>query len=155
MGNRYSSKDEQVWMQKDDGSHIYISEAYSYRASDLFAEELNRLEDLKELLEQEIGNLLAVIHRDGGHYITQHGLSKAITDAISIIYTLRESLPTTADSVTVDPGKPVWFRDIEGDLRSDGLDAYGVTYFKHGESYFIPISQCYSIRLLAEESFNG
>jgi hypothetical protein len=32
-------------------------------------------------LFRKIGNLLAVIHRDGGHYQSEHGLDKAIADA--------------------------------------------------------------------------
>lgn len=32
-------------------------------------------------LEQRLGNLLARIHRDGGHYITEHGWAKAEADA--------------------------------------------------------------------------
>jgi hypothetical protein len=31
--------------------------------------------------EQTLGNLLARIHRDGGHYIEEHGMDKAVTDA--------------------------------------------------------------------------
>lgn len=32
-------------------------------------------------LYNELGNLLAYIHNDGGHYITEHGWKKAIVDA--------------------------------------------------------------------------
>lgn len=35
--------------------------------------------------EQNLGNLLAIIHRDGGHYWGKHGVEKAITDAIEIV----------------------------------------------------------------------
>lgn len=31
--------------------------------------------------EQELNNLLARIHRDGGHYIAEYGLRKALKDA--------------------------------------------------------------------------
>lgn len=34
--------------------------------------------------EQMLQNLLAVIHRDGGHYTAQHGLSKSYEDAIQL-----------------------------------------------------------------------
>ncbi len=34
---------------------------------------------------QSFGNVLAVIHRDGGHYIQKHGVDKACKDAISKI----------------------------------------------------------------------
>jgi hypothetical protein len=33
-------------------------------------------------------DLLAVIHRDGGHYAGQHGVVKAATDAIAIVHQL-------------------------------------------------------------------
>ena len=32
-------------------------------------------------LERRLGNLLARIHRDGGHYISEHGWAKAEADA--------------------------------------------------------------------------
>ena len=34
---------------------------------------------------EELSNLLAVIHRDGGHYEAKHGLLKTIEDAEHII----------------------------------------------------------------------
>ncbi len=34
-----------------------------------------------ERLRQSLGNLLAVIHRDGGHYTAMHGREKAVRDA--------------------------------------------------------------------------
>jgi len=34
-------------------------------------------------------NLLAVIHRDGGHYVEEHGLEKAVEDAINVVYAER------------------------------------------------------------------
>ena len=39
---------------------------------------------------QSFGNVLAVIHRDGGHYITKHGHEKASKDAIKIVLDLRK-----------------------------------------------------------------
>ena len=35
--------------------------------------------------EYNLRNLLAIIHRDGGHYTSEHGLEKATEDAIIII----------------------------------------------------------------------
>lgn len=40
-------------------------------------EEINRLEESERMLNE----LLAVIHRDGGHYQSEHGLQKAYKDA--------------------------------------------------------------------------
>ena len=39
---------------------------------------------------QSFGNVLAIIHRDGGHYITKHGHEKASKDAIKIVLDLRK-----------------------------------------------------------------
>ena len=41
-------------------------------------------------LEQQFGNLLARIHRDGGHYAEEHGWSKAGIDAETMVVRERE-----------------------------------------------------------------
>ena len=33
-----------------------------------------------EFYKKELGNLLAILHRDGGHYITENGWEKAVED---------------------------------------------------------------------------
>jgi hypothetical protein len=40
-------------------------------------------------LERDLGNLLAVIHRDGGYYAAKHGNTKASQDAEAIVIGLR------------------------------------------------------------------
>ncbi len=40
--------------------------------------------------KHEIGELLCVIHGDGGHYIEEHGMKKAIEDAHKEYYKLRQ-----------------------------------------------------------------
>ena len=47
--------------------------------------EIAELEEANEQLSAESGELLAVIHRDGGHYLTEHGLEKAVRDAIESV----------------------------------------------------------------------
>jgi len=42
-----------------------------------------------ENLEHWLRNLLAVIHRDGGHYAEKYGLEKASVDAEDVVLTLR------------------------------------------------------------------
>lgn len=42
---------------------------------------LPELLDEIERLRQSLGNLLAIIHRDGGHYTAMHGHEKAVRDA--------------------------------------------------------------------------
>jgi len=36
--------------------------------------------------------LLAIIHRDGGHYTGEHGIEKACEDAVEVVGLLRERL---------------------------------------------------------------
>jgi len=38
--------------------------------------------------EKDLTDLLCIIHRDGGHYITQHGYEKAYADAKDIVIKL-------------------------------------------------------------------
>ena len=50
-----------------------------------------REEDYRRL-ELNAGNLLALIHRDGGHYINDNGWDKAFSDAINVVNQLRIDL---------------------------------------------------------------
>lgn len=43
-------------------------------------------------------NLLAVIHRDGGHYVSEHGFEKATEDAMNVIIEERNRLAQSEDS---------------------------------------------------------
>lgn len=40
----------------------------------------------------ELNNLLAIIHRDGGHYVEKHGRAQAVADAMRIVCDLREKV---------------------------------------------------------------
>jgi hypothetical protein len=42
----------------------------------------------EEIAEMLLGDLLAVIHRDGGQYTGQHGLEKSVRDAIEVVVQL-------------------------------------------------------------------
>ena len=48
-------------------------------------EELRELREAKRLLLE----LLAVIHRDGGHHVDQHGVEKSVSDAFAVVSELR------------------------------------------------------------------
>ena len=50
-----------------------------------------REEDYRRL-EHNAGELLALIHRDGGHYINDNGWDKAFSDAINVVNQLRIDL---------------------------------------------------------------
>jgi len=39
----------------------------------------------QEGMENNLQNLLAVVHRDGGHYASRHGVDKATKDAMRIV----------------------------------------------------------------------
>ena len=46
-----------------------------------------------------LGNLLARIHGDGGHYIEQHGLAKACEDAEMLVATWKSVIPIKDDAI--------------------------------------------------------
>lgn len=48
--------------------------------------------DVLDTAEYWLGSLLAVIHRDGGHYEAEHGTARAADDAITAVHVLRGSL---------------------------------------------------------------
>ena len=54
-------------------------------------EKLEELDTAKEE-NQSFGNVLAVIHRDGGHYITRYGHEQASKAAIKLVLDLRDKL---------------------------------------------------------------
>lgn len=47
---------------------------------------------------QHVGNLLAVIHGDGGHHLLEHGLEKACLDAEKVVTDLRMSVAALEES---------------------------------------------------------
>lgn len=42
-------------------------------------------EEYYNFIEKSLMDLLCYIHRDGGHYIGEHGLEKAVKDGINIV----------------------------------------------------------------------
>jgi len=46
------------------------------------------VEEIEEKGNKQLSNLLAVIHRDGGHYEQEHGTEKAVNNAIARYYQL-------------------------------------------------------------------
>lgn len=54
---------------------------------------------LAEEENQSFGNVLAVIHRDGGHYITKHGHEKASVDAIKVVLDERTKLAAAEEKI--------------------------------------------------------
>ena len=50
------------------------------------------------MIEHLLKELLAVIHRDGGHYVSKHGFDKAVSDAIDLVIEERLSAIEIAES---------------------------------------------------------
>jgi len=50
------------------------------------AEEINKLRAEKVDLQNKLGTILAIIHRDGGQYQHQHGTENAMKDAEHLLY---------------------------------------------------------------------
>jgi len=75
-------------------------------------------------LSQQLGNLLAVIHRDDGGYRAQHGNQKAVSEAIMIVSGLRQELDSALFDLQVGVEKlktatawsdrPDWGRQLPG-----------------------------------------
>ena len=59
------------------GPRVYICESCNKK----IAAEFGTNEEHK----RHLLNLLAIIHRDGGHYVAEHGLDKAVQDAMKIV----------------------------------------------------------------------
>lgn len=54
--------------------------------------------DVLDATEYWLGSLLAVIHRDGGHYQAEHGMQKASDDAITAVHVLRGTADDYAEA---------------------------------------------------------
>lgn len=59
---------------------------------DIFQLKIDTREENMGSAEHCLGELLAVIHRDGGHYAEQHGYHKATLDAMRIVHGMRQAL---------------------------------------------------------------
>jgi hypothetical protein len=72
-----------------DGVCHYDSPVCKYREDDTLREEIDHLMEEIDHLNKLLGNLLAVIHGDGGHYQGEVGTEKAAKDAEKIVCDLR------------------------------------------------------------------
>ena len=68
---------------------VYEAEVMAYLdlavLRDTYLKSLERTEPKTEDSKEDLCALLTVIHRDGGHYIAEHGIKKAVEDAINIV----------------------------------------------------------------------
>lgn len=51
--------------------------------------EMHKMKVRAESAEHCLRNLLAVVHRDGGHYVSKHGIARATDDAVRVVNDLR------------------------------------------------------------------
>jgi hypothetical protein len=70
-------------------------------------------------LRRHLGNLLAVIHRDGGHYRSEHGDEKATSDAIAAVLVMRQEREELLGALS----QLVWLESIKesSPVRHDRL----------------------------------
>jgi len=54
----------------------------------------------KTIYKHLLQNLLAVIHRDGGHYTDKHGIEKSVEDAIAIIANFNANIIEDGDKLS-------------------------------------------------------
>ena len=66
-------------------------------------------------------NVLAVIHRDGGHYVRDHGFVRASKDAAKIVVTLRKENSLFQDSISNCP-----YCDLEAEESKPQIFQNGV-----------------------------
>jgi len=67
-------------------------------------------------LRADIGNLLAIIHRDGGHHEVEVGTHQAVEDAIKAYYALRAELDEAREVIEI--ASQPHFKHISGEIVS-------------------------------------
>ena len=88
------------------------------------AELIDELEQQLSRYQSKYNNLLAVAHRDGGHYLAQHGEEKAGEAAITAILAAYHSNDRYQGAVEVG-GKVYYSGDycwVESDIFPDGYE---------------------------------
>jgi hypothetical protein len=88
------------------GDHLRGLENWAIAGGTLSGDDIQRFRALADRIAptetNHLGNLLAVTHRDGGHYQSDHGTDKAVEDALRIISQLH--VTTDANSGGVPEG---------------------------------------------------
>jgi hypothetical protein len=69
----------------------------AYHTRSIHREAAALLRTLAEQQDSSLLNLLAIIHRDGGHYVEQHGIEKATDDAHEVLYQWRGAFDALAE----------------------------------------------------------
>jgi len=87
------------------------------------AEEIN---DKNVQLRADIGNLLAIMHRDGGHHEGEVGTHQATEDAIKVYYALRAELDEATEIIAYSDKcnkTPKVHRGDNGAIRAWSLES--------------------------------
>lgn len=163
-------------MDHSEGSHGADCQAASIA--------LRKAADALDAKDAEMGNLLAVLHGDGGHHQQEVGTKQAIEDAINKHHDLQadlaeargglDRLPRTADGVRVGPGSlvyvdlndtPRWSIFGIGTLTIEGWDTRSeAAVFRNTpvgnkpgeiEEIFFAIEDCYSTPEAAQAAASG
>lgn len=70
--------------------------------------------------------LLAVIHRDGGHYVAAHGIGRAVEDAVSVVYEARRAA-SEAQAIIAGRTTPPTDAEIAAHARRATVGAWLIT----------------------------
>jgi hypothetical protein len=97
--------------------YAILSSAQASEVLRNFQEQLTELKAKEDML----GNLLAVLHRDGGHHEGEVGTKQAVEDAINIHYSLRAELDEMR--VELDETREA-LDDLAGEPRTMLSEAY-------------------------------
>lgn len=87
----YTGIEEVISLIENKGRHRYLA----FDDVKMAVEKLRQEQKIMVKLQEEnesFGNVLAVIHRDGGHYVTKYGHKQASEDAVKIVIDLRTRL---------------------------------------------------------------
>ena len=68
-----------------------------------------------------LGNLLAMIHGDGGHYRDEHGTDKAVADAIDKYYSLLARIEELEPLAQHWLDYQVWLKRVIGEVRQNDV----------------------------------
>lgn len=76
---------------------------------------LTLLEEKRDAMRRASGNLLAVIHGDGGHYTDENGYEKSCADAENVVTSLRVERDEAVDNLRV---KKIEWRSTDGHMKA-------------------------------------
>jgi len=75
-------------------------------------------------LHDRLSILLAYVHRDGGHYEAEHGLDKAVKDAVDVYCNLRSARSGAEDIISTVNGSDETSEPLRKDSR-EWLEKFG------------------------------